>query len=117
MRASGEQALRLSEPLLKQSKAHGRCGPETSSDPDPHVRFQAALTLGELKDSRSLADSRASLRISDFGRSVVPARNPQLGGGCRIAVLSFAVAKGRNVDRPATAGRGLGDDRRTAESG
>jgi putative membrane-bound dehydrogenase-like protein len=52
-----EHALQLSEFYLNTSKPLANGLIALSSDPDPRVRFQAALSLGELpsKDSRALA--------------------------------------------------------------
>jgi putative membrane-bound dehydrogenase-like protein len=50
-----EQALRLSEPMLKKSKALAEATLRMVSDPEPRVQFQDSLTLGELNDTRSLA--------------------------------------------------------------
>lgn len=45
-----QNALQLSEPFLPQSKQLGRAVLAAAADTDPHVQFQAALTLGYLKD-------------------------------------------------------------------
>lgn len=50
-----ENALRLSERFLNKSKSIADAVLKMSADPDRHVQFQDALTLGELKDNRSLA--------------------------------------------------------------
>ena len=50
-----QNALRLSEPLMNGSKPLANAVLATADDSDEHVRFQAALTLGDLKDSRVLA--------------------------------------------------------------
>ncbi len=50
-----EQALRLSEFFVKQSPQLGDTAALLAGDADAHVRFQAALSLGEWKDRRSLA--------------------------------------------------------------
>jgi putative membrane-bound dehydrogenase-like protein len=50
-----EQGLRLSEPMLSKSKPLTDAVLRTISDSDPRVRFQASLTLGEVKDGRSLS--------------------------------------------------------------
>jgi putative membrane-bound dehydrogenase-like protein len=50
-----ENALRLSERFLNRSKSIADTVLKMSADPDPHVQFQDAFTLGELKDSRTLA--------------------------------------------------------------
>ena len=49
-----EQALRLAEPLLGKSKGVANAALGMVADSDPRVQFQASLTLGELKDARSL---------------------------------------------------------------
>ncbi len=49
-----ENALQLSEAFLSHSKPLAGAVLAAASDPDPHVQFQAALTLGNLKDARSL---------------------------------------------------------------
>lgn len=49
------QALQLSEHLLKSAPPLAGALTLLAADPDPHVRFQAALTLGEWKDRRTLA--------------------------------------------------------------
>ncbi|MGH9628686.1 MAG: DUF7133 domain-containing protein, partial [Bryobacteraceae bacterium] len=50
-----EHALRLGEPLLGKSRALSNAVLRMVSDPEPRVRFQVSLTLGELNDARSLA--------------------------------------------------------------
>ena len=50
-----EHALRLSEPFLTRSKPLADAVLAMTGDPDPHVQFQASLTIGELKDHRALA--------------------------------------------------------------
>jgi putative membrane-bound dehydrogenase-like protein len=50
-----QNALQLSEPLLNQSKPLANAVLAATTDSDPHVQFQASLTLGDLKDSRGLA--------------------------------------------------------------
>ena len=47
-------ALQLSEPFLKQTPALANQVVALAGDPDPQVRFQAALTIGELKNDRAL---------------------------------------------------------------
>jgi putative membrane-bound dehydrogenase-like protein len=49
-----EQALRLAEPLLSKSKTLAEIALRLTGDSDPRVQFQAALTLGELKNIRRL---------------------------------------------------------------
>jgi putative membrane-bound dehydrogenase-like protein len=49
-----QNALRLSEPFLNKSKRIADAVLKMSADPDSHVQFQASLTLGELKDNRTL---------------------------------------------------------------
>src|SRR5205814_8492526 len=44
-----EQAIRLAEPRLAGSEQLFRAVLERSDDPDPRVRFQLALTLGEIR--------------------------------------------------------------------
>jgi putative heme-binding domain-containing protein len=48
-----QNAVRLSEPALKQSKPLANAVLAAASDSDPHVQFQAALTLGDLKDPQA----------------------------------------------------------------
>lgn len=48
-------ALRLSEPFLNQSKPLADAALKLAGDSDQQVQFQASLTLGDLKNSRSLA--------------------------------------------------------------
>lgn len=50
-----QNALRLSEPFLSESKPLANAVLAAAGDSDAHVRFQAALTLGELKDPKSEA--------------------------------------------------------------
>ena len=50
-----QNALRVSEPLMNQFKPLANAVLATAEDSDQHVRFQAALTLGYLKDPRVLA--------------------------------------------------------------
>ena len=50
-----EHALQLSEDFLRQSPQLSNRLVALAADPDAHVRFQAALTLGEWKDGRALA--------------------------------------------------------------
>jgi putative membrane-bound dehydrogenase-like protein len=50
-----ENALQLSEEFLGQSPELSQRLVALAADPDVHVRFQAALTLGEWKDGRALA--------------------------------------------------------------
>lgn len=50
-----EHALQLSEDLLGQSPQLAQSVVALAADPDAHVRFQAALTLGEWKDARALS--------------------------------------------------------------
>ena len=50
-----ENALRLSEPLMNRSKPLANAVLAAGNDSDPHVQFQASLTVGELQDPRSLA--------------------------------------------------------------
>ena len=49
-----EHALELSESFLGQSPQLAQRLLALAADPDAHVRFQAALTLGEWKDPRAL---------------------------------------------------------------
>lgn len=49
-----QNAMRLSERALKQSAPLAKAVLAAASDPDPHVQFQAALTLGDLKDAQTL---------------------------------------------------------------
>jgi len=49
-----EHALQLSEFPLNRSKPLAAAVQALAADPDAHVRFQAALTLGEWKDPRAL---------------------------------------------------------------
>jgi putative membrane-bound dehydrogenase-like protein len=49
-----QNALQLSEPLLARSKALADAALAMTGDPDAHVQFQSALTIGELRDSRAL---------------------------------------------------------------
>jgi len=50
-----ENALRLSEPLMNRSKPLANAILAAADDSDQHVQFQAALTLGDLRDPRVLA--------------------------------------------------------------
>jgi putative membrane-bound dehydrogenase-like protein len=50
-----KNALQLSEPFLGGSKLLAGAALAAAADTDSHVQFQAALTLGDLKDARSLA--------------------------------------------------------------
>jgi putative membrane-bound dehydrogenase-like protein len=50
-----QNALRMSEPLMSRSKVLANAVLATADDSDQHVQFQAALTLGDLKDPRVLA--------------------------------------------------------------
>ena len=50
-----EHALQLSEFYLKASKPLAAGVIAMAADPDAHVRFQAALTLGEFQDTRYLS--------------------------------------------------------------
>lgn len=49
-----QNAVRLTERDLKQSKSLANAVLAAASDSDPHVQFQAALTLGDLKDPQAL---------------------------------------------------------------
>jgi putative heme-binding domain-containing protein len=49
-----QNAVRLSEHDLNQSKPLANAVLSARVDSDPHVQFQAALTLGDLKDSKTL---------------------------------------------------------------
>jgi putative membrane-bound dehydrogenase-like protein len=49
-----QNAIQLSEPLLGRSKDLANAVLAMTGDPDAHVQFQSALTIGELKDSRAL---------------------------------------------------------------
>ena len=111
-----EHALQLSESFLGQSPQLANRLIALAADPDAHVRFQAALTLGEWKDRRALA-ALAEAGASRFARPVVPHRDSQLRGGRRRSVLSHGAGEGRNLDGPAASDRSLGHDRRPAESG
>ena len=55
-----ENALQLSETFLQNSPTLQNAVIARAADPDPHVQFQAALTLGEVKDRRVL-DTLAEL--------------------------------------------------------
>jgi putative membrane-bound dehydrogenase-like protein len=55
-----QNALRLSKGFLAESKPLAGAALAMTRDPDPHVQFQAALTIGDLKDSRAL-DALAQL--------------------------------------------------------
>ena len=44
-----QNAVRLSERALKQSKPLANAVLAAAADSDPHVQFQAALTLGDLR--------------------------------------------------------------------
>jgi putative membrane-bound dehydrogenase-like protein len=48
-----QNALRISEGYLGASKPLTSAALAMADDPDPHVQFQAALTIGNLKDSRT----------------------------------------------------------------
>ena len=111
-----EHALELSESFLGQSPQLAQRLIALAADPDAHVRFQAALTLGEWKDPRALG-ALAEEAHRDSRGPVVPHRDSEFGGGRRGAVLSHGAGEGRELDGPAAADRGLGDDRRAAESG
>jgi hypothetical protein len=50
-----ENAMRLSEPLMNGSKALANAILAAANASDPHVQFQASLTLGYLKNPRALA--------------------------------------------------------------
>jgi putative membrane-bound dehydrogenase-like protein len=50
-----QNALRLSEPLLNQSKPLANAVLAATTDSEPHVQFQASLTAGDLNNSRGLA--------------------------------------------------------------
>ncbi len=47
-------ALQLSEPLMNKSKPLADAVLAAAADPDTQVRFQSALTIGNLKDTRAL---------------------------------------------------------------
>ena len=49
-----QNALQLAEPFLNRSKPVAAAAIAVATDPDPRVQFQAALTLGDLKDPKSL---------------------------------------------------------------
>jgi len=49
-----QQAVHLAEPVLNDSSALADAVLKSAADPDPHVQFQSALTLGQLKSERSL---------------------------------------------------------------
>jgi putative membrane-bound dehydrogenase-like protein len=49
-----EQAIRLSEPFLAKSKPIADTVLRMAADSEPRVQFQASLTLGDLKNPRSL---------------------------------------------------------------
>jgi putative membrane-bound dehydrogenase-like protein len=49
-----KNALKLSESMLEKSKPLANAVLAMAADPDQQVQFQASLTLGELKDSRTL---------------------------------------------------------------
>jgi putative membrane-bound dehydrogenase-like protein len=49
-----QNALQLSEALQNRSKRLANAVLTMSADSDPHVQFQASLTLGDLKDPRAL---------------------------------------------------------------
>ena len=49
-----QNAVRLSERDLKQSKPLANAVLAAATDSDPHVQFQAALTLGDLNDPKAL---------------------------------------------------------------
>ncbi len=73
-----EHAVRLSEPFLGWSKPLADAVLGMVHDPDPHVQFQAALSLGEMKDSRALA------ALAEI------AHNRSSDSWFRIAILSSA---------------------------
>ncbi len=50
-----KNALQMSEGLLAASPPLQKAVVAMSSDPDPQVQFQAALTLGQIKDARALS--------------------------------------------------------------
>ncbi|HZQ53555.1 MAG TPA: PVC-type heme-binding CxxCH protein [Bryobacteraceae bacterium] len=49
-----QNAVRLTERDLNKSKSLGNAVLAAAADADPHVQFQAALTLGDLKDPQTL---------------------------------------------------------------
>jgi hypothetical protein len=51
-----EHALRLSEPFLETSEALKNAVFAMTRDPEPRVQFQLAMTLGNSKDRRALAE-------------------------------------------------------------
>jgi putative membrane-bound dehydrogenase-like protein len=50
-----QNALQLSETFLNESKPLANAALGAAADSDPRVQFQAALTLGDLKDPKALA--------------------------------------------------------------
>ncbi len=63
-----EHALRLSEPFLGKSRALAAEVLALTGDPEPRVRFQLALTLGELKQSQKQAlDALARIASTHAG--------------------------------------------------
>ncbi|HLJ12914.1 MAG TPA: PVC-type heme-binding CxxCH protein [Bryobacteraceae bacterium] len=50
-----ENAVRLSEPFLNHSEPLAKLVLAAAADPDQHVQFQASLTLGNLKNAKTLA--------------------------------------------------------------
>lgn len=60
-----EQAVRLSEPLLKEHVALRSLVITLAADADPMVRFQVAFSLGFVNDDRAAFAALASLAVND----------------------------------------------------
>ena len=52
--ASGEMRFKQAEGLIGESKPIADAVLKSADDPDSHVQFQASLTLGDVKDARTL---------------------------------------------------------------
>ncbi len=76
-----EHALRLAEPRVKTSPELATAVRKAASDPDPRVRFQAAIVLGELPDDES---TRALVAI---------AKKDAADPWARLAVLSSSATR------------------------
>lgn len=100
-----ENGLVLAERRLGKSKPVADRVVELAHDPDPRVRFQAALALGEIDDDRTLAPlARIAVKDADdqWTRLAVASAVPNRAGALIVASLRpLTEDEGKGPPRPA----------------
>jgi putative membrane-bound dehydrogenase-like protein len=91
-----ENAIRIAEPRVAKSAAFNQPLLKLAADPDAHVRFQAALTIGELRDVDvvpALATIAAQDMASRWSRAAVLSSLGDKSGPFMHALLQTPAAR------------------------